>query len=202
MAINGIAQSKPALGGVVSSITPSVVIAPVSADRPYILGSVVVGITPTASTTPAKAFVGQPEGEQKIQGVMCLGSAQVAQRGENGFVKAGFADDYNNFGTKGAFWCALDLAHFTKSDVEGVGGKGVLSVDKNGVLSFGKTNVQNNTSAGGTDNNVVIGNDCVSVLNFYDKAIIGAIDESVAVGAETYAFKYPKGIGAILVIVK
>ena len=190
----GIAQSRPELGGLVSSMSPSVIITPANANRPYIMGSVVAGINPTGTKQSVKAFVGSPTGKQAIQGVMCLNVAQIKQRGgQDGFVKTGFAEDYNNLGTKGAFWCALDLANFDRADVEALQGNGVLSVDTNGVLSFGAT-----APAG----NATIEAQNASAYNFYDNAIIGAIDEVVAVGNTTYTFKYPQGIGAILVVIR
>lgn len=199
----GIAQSRPELGGLVSSMSPSVIIAPANANRPYIMGSVVAGLNPTPTKQSVKAFVGQPAGQQEIQGVMCLNVAQIKQRGgQDGFVKSGFAEDYNNIGTKGAFWCALDLAHFDRTAVEALQGNGILSVDGNGVLSFGATAVQGNTSAGAAANNTPIEPHSASVFNFYDSAIIGAIDEVVSVGNTTYTFKYPQGIGAILVVIR
>lgn len=201
MALNrGIALSQPDLGSIVSSMSPSVVIAPVNADRPYIMGSVVAGLAPSASKESTKAFIGAPSGKQKLQGVMCLGIGQIKQRSKDGFVRDGFASDYNNYGTQGAFWCALDLQHFDKIKI--VNGAGVLSVDVNGVLSFSDANITGNTAGGTATANVEIDNSNASALNYYASPIISAIDETIVVGANTYTFKYPNGIGAILLVIR
>lgn len=195
MILKGISQSAPTLGGVVTSNVSSVIIAPVTANRPYIMGSVVAGTTPTLVQSPTKVFIGQPAGQQEIAGVMCLGSPQVEQR--NAFVRSGFNADYNNMGSGGIFWCALDLQHFDKNQIEALQGNGILSVDKNGVLSFSNQAIQNNTAGGGQENNTPIEPHSAIVYNYYDKPVLGAIDEVINVGQTAYTFKYPKGIGVI-----
>lgn len=188
MAQNGIALSRPALGGVVSSMSPSVIIAPANATRPYIMGSIVTGTIPTPNKQATKVVIKAGQ----IKGVMCLGTPQVQQRGKTGIVREGFSADYNNFGTKGAFWCALDLKNFDKSKVDALTDNGVLSVDSNGVLSYGENNPAGNTQITGAN---------IAVLNYYDTAIIGATNETVSVGQTNYTFAYPNGIGAILVVI-
>lgn len=189
MAFQSISSNKPSLGGVVSSITPSVVIAPVVADKPYIMGSAVIGTAPATSGENTKAFVGAGA---NIRGVMCLGAPQIQQRGTDGIVRSGYGEDYNQVGANGAFWAALDLANFTKADVDALTAEAKLSVDSNGVFSYSATAPAGNTEV---TSNVV-------VLNYFDKAIIPAINESVTVGATTTTFNYTKGIGAILLVIK
>lgn len=200
MILKGISQSAPTLGGVVTSNVSSVMITPVTANRPYIMGSIVAGITPTPIQTPSKAFIGQPTGQQEILGVMCLGAPQVEQR--NAFVRSGFNAEYNNMGAGGTFWCALDLQHFNKATIDALQGTGILSVDKNGVLSYSTQNIQNNTAGGGQENNTMIEPHCACVYRYYDKPVLGAIDEVINVGQTAYTFKYPKGIGIIEVRIR
>lgn len=185
---SGIALSKPTLGGLVSSMSPSVIIAPVNVNRPYIMGSVVAGLVPTSSKNSTKAIIKKPA-NANIKGVMSLGMPQIEQRGHKGFVKDGYANDYNNIGMKGAFWCALDLANFDKTQVDALTDNGVLSADDNGVLSFGATAAANTIAVNG------------KVLNYYDTPIISAINETISVGGTQYTFNYAKGIGAILVVI-
>lgn len=197
--MSAISQNKPQLGSPDSNVLASEFINPAVADRPYIMGSAVVGTIPVSNVGATKVFVGQPEtnNANALVGVMCLGAPQVAHRGN--FVKDGFESGFNNFATGGRFWVALDLATFKKADLDGTNKNLILSVDKNGVFSYTKDLPTANVSAGGTDNNVEVSNIRVSVLKICDQAIIPAIDEVIGVGATNYTFKYTKGIGAILI---
>lgn len=197
--IEPISQSKPQLGSPASNDLFAEYVNPAFADRPYIMGSAVVGTVAGLSKKSTKVFVGQPEATNAnaLVGVMVNGIEQVSQRGD--FVRAGFGDYYNNFATGGRFWVALDLATFKVGDLDGTTKNLVLSVDKNGVFSYTKTKPTANTSAGGTDDNVEVSSTRVTVLSYSDKVILPAIDEVVAVGATNYTFKYPKGIGALLI---
>ena len=182
----GITDSSPALGTPVAQVSSASVIAHASANRPYILGSAVIGTISTRDGSKVKALVGAAA---SVKGVMCLPSPGVEQRGT--FVKAGYDDNFNNAGFSGAFWCALDLANFDASEVEALTAEGVLSVDSNGVFSYGQTAPSNNTTV---TNGVV--------LNYYDSAILSAMDESVSVDSTTYTFKYDSGIGGIMIAFK
>lgn len=193
--LSNIAKSLPALGGIVAEVSPSAVISPATATRPYIMGCAVTGIIPAANRETSKVVIGQAA---EIKGAMVLGLPQLEQRGS--FVEAGFDGKYNNVGLTGAFWCALDLAHFTASDVEALSAEGVLSVDKNGVFSYGTANVIGNDAAGTSADNIQVTN--AKVLQYVATPIIGAIDSQVVSGSETYTFKYSSGIGAILLVLK
>lgn len=189
MAFKQIANSAPTLGGVASSIIQSAIIAPASANKPYILGAGVIGTAPTGSRKGTKAFIGAGA---TIKGIMCLGANQIQQRGINGVISSGYTEGYNQVGIVGAFWAALDLANFNKTTVDAQTAGETLSVDSNGVFAYGAT-----APAGFT----AVTSD-ITVLNYFDKAIVPTINESFTVGANTTTFNYAKGIGAILLVIR
>lgn len=183
--LNNIASSKPALGGVVSADNNAVGISAVVADRPYILGSAVTKIVPLDDKIKPLGVVGKGA---TIAGVMALGINQIPARGF--FVDSGFDSGWNNIGFKGAFWCALDLKNFNATDfADFINTKTFsLSVDKNGVFSIAKTMPADNEEV---TNGVVLG--------VHSGIIQEALDKSITIGANTYEFKYPNGIGAICI---
>lgn len=178
MAFSGISGNTPGLGSVASGVIQSVLIAPAKFNKPYIMGAGVVSITPDSSTKASGASVGAGA---TILGIASLGGAQIQQRGD--FVKEGYDSDYNQVGLRGAFWAALDLANFDATALTGAS----LYVDANGVFSYAATAPTGATKV--TSN--------VAVLNYCDKAILSAIDETIG----TTTFSYASGIGAILLAI-
>lgn len=182
--VDNIAANKPELGGVVAFITSAHVNVPVTADRPYILGSAVIKTHPRSPAEPMKAFVGQAA---TIKGVMALGSAQI--RHYNHLVKDGFTDTCHNMGCGGVFYAALNLEKFDAAKMEGLlsSGDGVLAVDANGVFTFSDTD----------EGNTAVTN--VFAISVDSQIIVKPMNETISVGGQQYTFNYPKGIGAIAI---
>lgn len=181
--IKNISENAPELGGVIAYLTTAVENTPAVINRPYILGTAVTALQPTAPTKPAKAFVGAGA---VVVGVTALGVQQTVHRGR--LVFSGFAEPNNNVCNGGIVWCALDLANYDQTAIDGANGSAKLYVDKNGVFSYSATKVADATEVTG---GAVVASEIVTT------PIQSAIDQTIAVGASTYEFKYAKGLGAI-----
>lgn len=182
--VDNIAANKPELGGVVAFITSAHVNIPVTADRPYILGSAVVKAHPRSPAEPMKAFVGQAA---TIKGIMALGSAQIKHYDH--LVREGFADTCNNMGCGGVFYAALNLEKHDASKMQTLleSGAGVLAVDANGVFTFSDTN----------EGNTEVTN--AFAISIDSQIIVKPMNETINAGGQQYTFNYPKGIGAIAI---
>lgn len=186
--INSIATSRPALGGAVSADNNALGIIPTTADRPYILGSAVAMIVPTDNKLTPRAIVGN---SANVQGIMGLGINQVPPRGY--FVKEGYGESWNTLCFRGQFWGALDLKNFVATDFADFQNTKTfsLSVDTNGVFSLSKTLPQGNTAV----TNLI-------ACGAYGGIVQEALSETITIGAKTYTFEYPNGIGAVCLILK
>lgn len=184
MVNDSISGTRAALGSPVTKISPALTIKHSKANRPYIMGSAVVGTIPARDGFQTTALVGQAS---VVKGIMCLGIPPIYQRG--GFVDKGYDALYNNMALSGAFWCALDLANFSASDISDE--EGILSVDKNGVFSYSLTLPADNVEV----KNAV-------VLNYSNTPLTNPVSRTIKVNDEIYEFDYPSGIGGILLVLK
>lgn len=190
--IASITTSKPELGSTVRGQLNTQIIYHASADKPYIMGAGVFGITPSLSTTSLpQAVVGKATNDKnRLLGVMALGIGHVVQR--DVFVTAGYAESYNNIGVQGGFYVALDLQYFDDKKLANA----KLTVDGNGVFSF-TSDAVNSTGANTTATaNIAVAGD-FKVIRIYSKAILNPINTTIG----NYTFNYPKGIGALELVI-